>query len=71
MNKEEAKEKVADLVAKYEHFRPAEVKSYHEAKTKQVFSGLSSSTWDGTFSILTRLPLRRRPPKEEWTTPLN
>ena len=35
MNKEEAKAKIAELVAKYEHFSPAEVKSYHEAKTKQ------------------------------------
>ena len=37
MDKEEAKAKVAELVAKYEHLGPAEVKSYHEAKTKQGF----------------------------------
>lgn len=37
MNKEEAKAKVAELVAKYEHLGTAEVKGYHEAKTKQGF----------------------------------
>lgn len=37
MTKQEAKEKIAELVSKYEHLNPTEIKSYHEAKTKQGF----------------------------------
>jgi type I restriction-modification system DNA methylase subunit len=37
MTKEEAKEKIAELLSKYEHLGPSEVKDYHEAKTKQGF----------------------------------
>jgi len=37
MTKEEARQKVAELVAKYEGLRPSEIKTFHEAKTKQGF----------------------------------
>lgn len=37
MIKEEAKQKIAELVAKYGSLSPSEVKGYHEAKTKQGF----------------------------------
>jgi len=37
MGKEEAKQKIADLVKKYETLSPTEVKSFNEAKTKQGF----------------------------------
>lgn len=37
ITKEEAKQKISDLVAKYESLSPAEVKGFHEAKTKQGF----------------------------------
>ena len=37
MGKEEAKQKIADLVKKYEDLSPTEVKSFNEAKTKQGF----------------------------------
>lgn len=37
MTKEEAKQKIAELVAKYESLSPSEIKTFHEAKTKQGF----------------------------------
>ncbi len=37
MSIEEAKQKIAELVAKYESLSPSEIKSFHEAKTKQGF----------------------------------
>ena len=37
MTKEEAKNKIAELVAKYKQLSLSEIKSYHEAKTKQGF----------------------------------
>lgn len=37
MNKEDAKRKIAELLSKYEHLSPSELKGYHEAKTKQGF----------------------------------
>ncbi len=37
MNKDEAKQKVAELVKKYEALSPAEIKSYNEAATKASF----------------------------------
>jgi type I restriction-modification system DNA methylase subunit len=37
MTKEEAKNKIAELLLKYEHLSASEIKSYHEAKTKQGF----------------------------------
>src|SRR4030042_106342 len=37
MGKEEAKQKIAELVKKYEALSPSEIKSYNEAKTKQGF----------------------------------
>ena len=37
MIKEEAKKKIAELLSKYEQLTPAEIKNYHEAKTKQGF----------------------------------
>ncbi|MDD5338544.1 MAG: N-6 DNA methylase [Dehalococcoidales bacterium] len=37
MNKEEAKQKVAELVKKYEALSPAEIKGYNEAATKASF----------------------------------
>jgi type I restriction-modification system DNA methylase subunit len=37
MTKEDAKEKIAELLSKYEHLNPFEVKDYHEAKTRQGF----------------------------------
>jgi hypothetical protein len=37
ITKDEAKQKVAKLVSDYLALNPAEVKKYHEAKTKQGF----------------------------------
>jgi hypothetical protein len=37
MTKEEAKNRLAELVSKYEGLSTSEIKSYHEAKTKQGF----------------------------------
>jgi len=37
MTKEEAKEKIAKLLAKYNQLSPTEINGYHEAKTKQGF----------------------------------
>ena len=37
MSKEEAKQRVAALVATYKALIPSQVRSYHEAKTKQGF----------------------------------
>ena len=37
ITKEEARQKISELVAKYQSLSPAEVKSFHEAKTKQGF----------------------------------
>ncbi len=37
MIKEEAKQKIAELITKYESLSPTEVKSFNEAKTKQGF----------------------------------
>jgi len=35
MTKEEAKQRISELITKYQHLTPAEIKGYHEAKTKQ------------------------------------
>jgi len=35
--KDEAKQKIAELVTDYQALTPAQVKNYHEAKTKQGF----------------------------------
>ncbi len=37
MTKEEAKQKIVELVTKYESLSPSEIKGFHEAKTKQGF----------------------------------
>lgn len=37
MTKEEAKQKIAELVTKYECLSPSQIKTFHEAKTKQGF----------------------------------
>lgn len=37
MTKEEAKQKIAELIRKYESLSPSEIKGFHEAKTKQGF----------------------------------
>ena len=37
MTREQAKNKVAELITKYESLSPSEIKSFHEAKTKQGF----------------------------------
>ncbi|MBI4267034.1 MAG: N-6 DNA methylase [Chloroflexi bacterium] len=37
MTREDARQKIAELVTKFESLSPAEIKSFHEAKTKQGF----------------------------------
>jgi predicted type IV restriction endonuclease len=37
MSKEEANQKIAELIKKYENLSPSEIRSFHEAKTKQGF----------------------------------